>query len=162
MAGATTSELLSNQLSNWLSQISDDYDIGVNYRPGDEITTDQLEVALSTQILDDRVTIHTNVDMGGSQTTAKTEETTTKNISGEFDIIVKLTSNGKLSMKAYNHSNDDQLFLTSQYTQGVGFVYREDFNTFGELVKRYWRALFSSDKKKKDKNSIDQPVSELD
>ena len=30
MAGVTTSELLSNQLSNWLSQISDDFDIGVD------------------------------------------------------------------------------------------------------------------------------------
>ena len=29
----TTTEMLSNQLSNWLSQISNDFDIGVNYRP---------------------------------------------------------------------------------------------------------------------------------
>jgi hypothetical protein len=34
VAGVTASELLSNQLSNWLSQISNDFDIGVNYRPG--------------------------------------------------------------------------------------------------------------------------------
>ncbi|KPK87185.1 MAG: hypothetical protein AMS27_03225 [Bacteroides sp. SM23_62_1] len=162
MAGATTSELLSNQLSNWLSQISDAYDIGVNYRPGDEITTDQLEVALSTQLLDDRVTIHTNIDVGGMQATPTTEGTNTKNVSGEFDVNVKLTNDGKLSLKAYNHFNDDQLYYTSQYTQGVGFVYREDFNTFGELVKRYWRTLFSSAKKKKDKNGIDPPVSDLD
>jgi len=148
MAGITTSELLSNQLSNWLSQISNDFDIGVNYRPGDQITTDQIEVALSTQILDNRVTIHTNVDVGGSQTTATAEGTATNNITGEFDINVKLTNDGKLSMKAYNHSNDDQLYYTSQYTQGVGFVYREDFNTFGELVRRYWKALFSFNRKK--------------
>jgi len=163
MAGVTTSELLSNQLSNWLSQISNDFDIGVNYRPGDEITSDQLEVALSTQILDNRVTIHTNVDVGGSQTTATAEGTSTKNITGEFDVNVKLTGNGKLSMKAYNHSNDDQLYYTSQYTQGVGFVYREDFNTFGELIRRYWRALFSPEKKKKqDKETDDQTVTDLD
>lgn len=152
MAGVTTSELLSNQLSNWLSQISNDFDIGVNYRPGDEITTDQLEVALSTQILDDRVIIHTNLDVGGSQTTATAEGTSMNNITGEFDVNVKITSDGKLSLKAYNHSNDDQLYYTSQYTQGVGFVYREDFNTFGELIRRYWNALFSSEKKKKRKN----------
>jgi hypothetical protein len=163
MAGVTTSELLSNQLSNWLSQISNDFDIGVNYRPGDEITTDQVEVALSTQILDDRVTIHTNVDVGGSQTTATAEGTSTNNITGEFDINVKLTNDGKLSLKAYNHSNDDQLYYTSQYTQGVGFVYREDFNTFGELIRRYWKALFSFDRKKnQDKQTDDQPVSKLD
>jgi hypothetical protein len=152
MAGVTTSELLSNQLSNWLSQISNDFDIGVNYRPGDEITTDQVEVALSTQILDDRVTIHTNLDVGGSQTTGTQEGTSTNNITGEFDVNVKLTNDGKLSLKAYNHSNDDQLYNTSQYTQGVGFMYREDFNTFGELMKRYWKSIFSRDKRKEKNN----------
>ena len=142
MAGVTTSELLSNQLSNWLSQISNDFDIGVNYRPGDEITTDQLEVALSTQILDDRVIIHTNLDVGGSQTTATQEGTSTKNITGEFDVNVKLTNDGKISLKAYNHSNDDQLYNTSQYTQGVGLIYREDFNNLGELIKKILVSYF--------------------
>jgi hypothetical protein len=160
MAGVTTSELLSNQLSNWLSQISNDFDIGVNYRPGDEITTDQLEVALSTQILDDRVTIHTNLDVGGSQTTATQEGTSTKNITGEFDVNVKLTNDGKLSLKAYNHSNDDQLYTTSQYTQGVGFIYREDFNTFGELVRRYWDAIFSGNKRKEKNKSPEEEEKE--
>ena len=164
MAGVTTSELLSNQLSNWLSQISNDFDIGVNYRPGDEITTDQVQVALSTQILDDKVTVHTNLDVGGSQTTATQEGTSTKNITGEFDVNVKLTNDGKLSLKAYNHSNDDQLYNTSQYTQGVGFIYREDFNTFGELIKRYWKSIFTGDKRK-DRNKATEkeaePVTDL-
>jgi hypothetical protein len=149
MAGVTTSELLSNQLSNWLSQISNDFDIGVNYRPGDEITDDQVEVALSTQILDDRVSIHTNLDVGGTQTTTTTEGTNTSNIAGEFDVNVKLTDDGKFSIKAYNHSNDDLLYKTSQYTQGVGFVYREDFNTFGEIARRFWRTLTGANKKEK-------------
>jgi hypothetical protein len=148
MAGVTTSELLSNQLSNWLSQISNDFDIGVNYRPGDEITTDQLEVALSTQILDDRVIIRTNLDVGGSQTTGIQAGTSTKNITGEFDVDVKLTNDGRLNLKAYNHSNDDQLYYTSQYTQGVGLIYREEFNSFGELIKRYWKAIFPGNNRK--------------
>ena len=67
IAGVTASELLSNQLSNWLSQISDDFDIGVNYRPGDQITSDEVEVALSTQLLDERIIISGNVDMGGQE-----------------------------------------------------------------------------------------------
>ncbi len=34
MIGTTASELVSNQLSNWLSQISNNVDVGFNYRPG--------------------------------------------------------------------------------------------------------------------------------
>jgi len=135
-AGVTTSELLSNQLSNWLSQISSDFDIGVNYRPGDEISTNQVEVALSTQILDDRVTIHTNVDVSGQNGQGTAQGTNTNSIAGEFDVEVKLTDDGKLRVKAFNHSNDDRLYKTSPYTQGVGFVFGEDFNRFFELRKR--------------------------
>ena len=60
---------------------------------------------------------------------------------------VKLTDDGKFSIKAYNHSNDDQLYKSSLYTQGVGFVYREDFNTFGELGRRFWKKLTRADKR---------------
>ena len=151
MAGVTASELLSNQLSNWLSQISNDFDIGVNYRPGDEISSDQVEVALSTQIFDDRVTIHTNVDVSDkSSSTAANQRTNT--IAGDFDVDVKLTDNGKFRLKAFNRYNYDQLYKTAPYTQGVGFVYREDFNNFGELGRRYLNVFRGSKKKKKSKN----------
>ena len=159
MAGVTASELLSNQLSNWLSQISNDFDIGVNYRPGDEISSDQVEVALSTQIFDDRVSIHTNVDVSDkSSNTAPKQRTNT--IAGDFDVDVKLTDNGKFRLKAFNRYNYDQLYNSAPYTQGVGFVYREDFNNLGELGRRYKNAFKGSKKKKKkeeNKNISDNP-----
>ena len=55
--GTTASELFSNQLSKWLSQISNNWDIGLNYRPSTQLTNDEVELALSTQIFNDRVTI---------------------------------------------------------------------------------------------------------
>lgn len=156
MAGVTASELLSNQLSNWLSQISNDFDIGVNYRPGDEISSDQVEVALSTQIFDERVTIHTNVDVSDKATgTGPNQGTNT--IAGDFDVDVKLTDNGKFRFKAFNRYNYDQLYNSAPYTQGVGFVYREDFNSLGELGKRYLNFFNRSDnkKRKQKKNNAD-------
>jgi len=157
MAGVTASELLSNQLSNWLSQISNDFDIGVNYRPGDEISTDQVEVALSTQIFDDRVSIHTNVDVTtGSNAATAGQKTST--IAGDFNVEIKLTDNGRFRLKAYNRYNHDQLYKTSPYTQGVGFVYREDFNSFGELVKRYSDAITGKNRRKKKMTNDTAPV----
>jgi len=140
----TTSELLSNQLSHWLSQISDEWDVGVNYRPGDEISKDQVEVALSTQILDDRVSINGNVGYGGQTV----EEAS--NIVGDFNIDVKLNKSGKLRLKAFNESNDKLLYEDSPYTQGVGVFYREEFNSFSELMKKIWLKI--SGKKKKEKS----------
>jgi hypothetical protein len=143
-AGVNASEFLSNQLSHWLSQISNDYDIRVNYRPDfdNQITNDEVEFALSTQLLNDRLSINGNVDV----TTNATAESS-NNIVGDFDLDYKITE--KFRLKAYNHSNDNLLTEVSPYTQGVGVVFKEEFNSLGELWKRYIHAIFG----KKDKNS---------
>lgn len=162
VAGVATSELLSNQVSHLLSQISQDFDIGLNYRPGDQITTDELEVALSTQILDDRITIAGNLDVGGNQTTQTTTTTNPNNIVGDFNIDFKLTENGKLHLKAFNRANDNILFRTSPYTQGVGVFYREDFNTFGELLRRYREAILNMFSRKEEMVSEEEETSMIE
>ncbi len=130
-AGVTASELLSNQLSNWLSQISNDFDIGVNYRPGDQITSDEVEVALSTQLFDDRIILSGNLDVGGDETTTGSATT---NIVGDFDLEFKVTD--KISLKAFNRANDDFILRTAPYTQGVGVFYRNEFDELSDLFKR--------------------------
>lgn len=128
VAGVTASELLSNQLSNWLSQISNDFDIGVNYRPGDAISSDEVEVALSTQLLNDRIIFSGNLDVLG-------EEVTTpgggSNIVGDFDLEFRVSD--KVSVKAFNRVNDDRVVRPSLYTQGVGLIYRNEFNDISDL-----------------------------
>ena len=130
VVGNTASELFSNQLSNWLSRINDDVDIGIDYRPGDETTDDEVELALSTQIFNDRVTINGNIGNNGSQNTSSNNNS---NIVGDFDLKVKLTNNGKLQFQAYNQSNNNIIYDTSPYTQGIGISYHENYNTFHEL-----------------------------
>ncbi|MGQ7868885.1 translocation/assembly module TamB domain-containing protein [Sunxiuqinia sp. sy24] len=134
VVGSTASELFSNQLSNWLSQISNDFDIGVNYRPGNQMSDDEIELALSTQIFNDRVTLNGNI---GNNATANATRSNNSNIVGDFDLNVKLTNNGKLQLKAYNRSNNNLIYETSPYTQGIGVSYRENYNNLGEL----WRKL---------------------
>lgn len=128
----TVSELASNQLSNWVSQWSNNFDFGFNYRPGmeEQMSSDQWELALSTQILDDRVSINGNVDLGAKNTNNP--------IAGDFNIDVKLNKSGKLRLKAFARSNDD-IQITNQennYTTGAGILYREEFNNFNDLWNR--------------------------
>ena len=139
LVGSTVSDVLSNQLSNWLSQLSSDIDFGVNYRPGTELSGQEIEVALSTQLLDDRVTINGNIGNDATSTNAS-------RIVGDVEINVKLDKKGKVQLKAYTRSNDNIIYDTSPYTQGVGVSYREEFETWNELWKRYTQ-LFSRKKK---------------
>jgi hypothetical protein len=140
----TVSEFFSNQLSNWLSQLSRDVDFGFNWRPGDEMTSDEVEFALSTQVLNDRVSINGHVDVGGRYTN-------TSNIVGDFDVDIKLNRSGKLRLKAFTRANDNLIRPhLSPYTQGVGLFYREDFDSFDELLYRYWHKIFPASKEKED------------
>jgi hypothetical protein len=122
-------------------------DIGINYRPGNDISDDQIELALSTQILNDRITLDGNIANNANPNSNKNGD-----VIGDFDLNIKLTDNGKLQFKAYNHSNDNIIYDTSPYTQGLGFSYREEFNTFSELISRFKKAILRKSKKKKLKN----------
>jgi hypothetical protein len=130
----TTSELLSNQLSNWLSQISNDFDLRVKYRPGDLVNREEMELALSTQVLNDRLTVDGSVMSGGNNP----RSSNTASVVGDVNVEYKLTKNGKLRMKAYNKTNDNTVLnADAPYSQGLGLAYKEEFNSLDELVKRY-------------------------
>lgn len=144
LVGTTASELISNQVSNWFSQITDVFDVGFNWRRGNEITDDQIEVAFSTQLFNNRVLLNSNTANNTNQNSKNDAE-----IISDFDLKIKLTENGKLQFKAYNRSNDDLIYDTAPYTQGVGFLFREEFNTLKELWQRY-TAIF----KRKDKKAV--------
>jgi len=142
----TTSELLSNQLSHWLSQISSNWDIGVNYQPGDEISKDQVEVALSTQLLNDRLIINGNVG------TANKYQQSSEFV-GDFRVDWKLTPNGKLRLKFFNRNSDRLIYEETRYIQGAGLFYREEFNSFRELFKDIAENLSLKGKKEKKKKN---------
>ncbi len=136
-ATAASYKLISNQLSNWLSQISNDFDIGVNYRPGDDISEEELEVALSTQLFNNRVLIDGNFGVINDQNSSNAS-----NIVGDVNIEVKLTEDGRYRVRAFNRSNYNSVYDINSfddiapYTQGVGIFYRKEFNKLGELFQR--------------------------
>jgi hypothetical protein len=87
-----------------------------------------MELALSTQIFDDRVTINGNI---GNNSSLQTNNTSS--VVGEIELFIKLIKSGKLQLKVYNRANTDITYDTAPYKQGIGFSYRESFNTFYEL-----------------------------
>ncbi len=135
----TTTEMLSNQVSNWLSQISNDFDVGFNYRPGTkDINSQELQVALSTQLLNDRVTINGNFDVRGANNPEGTP------LTGDFDIEYKITE--KIRFKVFNRYNNPYTGRGAPYTQGLGVFFKQDFNKFSDLLKKKNK----SDMKKED------------
>lgn len=130
--GNNASELLSNQLNSWLSHFTKAFNLGVNYRPGGATSNEELDVAVSTQLLNDKLTIDGNVGVNNNN------QTRTSTLIGDLNVNYKLTHDGKIQLKAFNRSNDNFQIATlgGQFTQGAGVFYREEFNTLGDFVRR--------------------------
>lgn len=133
MLATNSTEVLSNQLSNWLSKISNDFDVGVRYSPGDNITADEVEVALSTQLFNDRVLVETNFGISGNVSSSTT--TKTNNFVGEFTVSYKVNRRGNIVGKVFNRSNElNPVYQNiSPYTQGIGIAYTEPFKSWDNL-----------------------------
>ena len=141
-AAATGSEMLSNKMSNWLNGVTKDIDIGVNYRPGGALSSDELDLALSKQLFNNRLVIDGN--FGVANNNSATKNTTSKsnnssNLIGDVTIEYKLSESGKYRVKGFNRSNDntDAAISGGPFTQGVGIFYREEYETLSELYRRY-------------------------
>ena len=127
-------QLVANQLGNWLSQINNNLDVGINYRPGGAITNEEVEVALSTQLFNERVTVDGNF---GYQNLNNVSNSNTSNIVGDINVEVKITKDGRFRLKAFNRTNTVDLYDNiAPYTQGVGVFYRKEFNFFKDLFLR--------------------------
>jgi hypothetical protein len=133
----TSTAIIANSLSSMLSSISNDFDIGINYIPGDAVSNEEVEVALSTQLFDDRLTIDGNIGVSPDQNTQKTSS-----LVGDVQVEYSLTRDGRFRVKAFNRSNDISIVNNDvPYTQGVGVFYRKDFDNI--------RDLFTTSKKKR-------------
>lgn len=150
--GVTTTEMLSNQLSNWLSQINNNFDVNVAYRPGSTAIPNSQDVylALSTQVLNDRVILNGNFDYGSNQLTTGAN-TGNNAITGAFDVEFKITE--RIRFKVFNRSNDNFYIDNGvQYTQGVGLFFRQDFDKFKDLFKKKEKSAMKKEEETKVKN----------
>ncbi len=148
--GNTSLELLSGQLNNWLSKITKDVNINLNYKTGSQTSQDQVSVALSTQLFNERVII--DGDLGVGVGAAKVQQTNNQ-IVGNVSVEVKVTNDGKLRLRAFNRSNDFNILKNSvDYTQGVGISYKVEFDNWGDLFKS---KNPKKKKNKKDKNNTE-------
>jgi hypothetical protein len=150
---ANSSEMLSNRISGWLSGLTNQVDIGVNYRPGTELSNDELDIALSKQLLNNRLSFESNVGVGTPQTKNQS------GLIGDVNIEYKLTEDGRYRVKGFNRSNDNTQVATSggPFTQGVGAFYRDEFETWDELYGQYIKKLKGLGGKKE---KIDKPSGE--
>ena len=134
LAASFATATISSQLNYWLSQISNNVNLGVNYSEDsfDASNNRQITANISTNFFNNRLILNGNV---GYRNQYGSED-----FIGDFDLEYKLIESGRLRLKAYNKTND-RLYSTALYTQGLGIMYREDFDTWRNLFK-YYKEVF--------------------
>lgn len=129
---ALASATLSNQLTNIVSQIDDRWQLGTNLRYSDrDMTYTEAELLLSSQLLNDRLLINGNF---GYRNDINADR---EAMVADVDIEYLLNNAGTWRIKAYNHYNEKYYYtLRATQTQGIGIIYKKDFDNFKELFVR--------------------------
>lgn len=125
---AVASATLSNQLGNILSQIDDRWKVGTNIRTSDgNFTSTEVELILSSNLLNDRLILNGNF---GYRDDPNTQDA----FIGDVDVEFLLNKSGTWRAKAYNHYNEKYYYTrTAIQTQGIGIMYKKDFDKLSEL-----------------------------
>jgi len=130
---AVASATLSSQLSKILSQLDDRWQIGTNIRTSDSgFSNTEVELILSSRLLNDRILFNGNF---GYRDNMETPDA----FIGDIDIEVLLNRAGTWRLKAYNHYNEKYYYVRnggSVQTQGIGIIYKKDFDNIKELFTR--------------------------
>ena len=126
---SVASSTISSQLSSLLGQISDNWNIAPSFRSDRGDFSDvEVDLALSSRLLNNRLLFNGN--FGYRDKTLNTSQ-----FVGDFDLEYLLNRSGNLRLKAYNRYNDQNYYLrTSPTTQGVGIIFRRDFDNLGSFL----------------------------
>ena len=123
-------EILSTQLNSILQQLNIPVDFGFSYQPT-ETGYDMFDVAVSTQLWSNRVSVNGNIGNRRFMTSNR------DNIVGDVDVEVKLDSAGRTRLRLFSHSADEYSnYLDQTQRNGAGISYKKEFNSLRDLFRK--------------------------
>lgn len=139
---SSVSELFSNQLSYWMSQVDENLEIDVDLGSMDQESFNAFQLRLSYTFLNGRLRITRDGTFGNqAKPTSSTGQPQTdfSSVIGDWTVDYLLTPDGKFKVKMYSRTNVNPINtnLNSQnaITTGVGLLYTQSFNEFKDLLK---------------------------
>ena len=144
---SNVTELMSNQLNSILQKLDIPLDVGIGYQ-GTNGGTNVFDVAISTQLFNNRVIVGGNVGNRRYGSTAGTNG----DVVGDLDIQIKLDPEGKFRLNLFSHSADEYSnYLDYSQRNGVGISYQREYARLGDLLG----SIFGTRRKKEEQNDND-------
>lgn len=127
---SNVTEMFANQLNNIFQKLDIPLDLGLNYQPNEQ-GNDLFDVAVSTQLFNNRVVVNGNI--GNRQYNTGTSQ---NGVVGDLDIEIKIDRSGSFRLNLFSHSADQfSNYLDNSQRNGVGIMYQTEFNNFGKFLK---------------------------
>lgn len=129
---SVASSTISSQLGSMLGKLSENWSIAPNLRSDRGDFSDvEVDVALSSRLLNNRLIFNGNFGY-------RDKALNSNQFIGDFDIEYLLNKRGSWRLKAYNRYNDRNYYVrTAQTTQGLGIMFRRDFDSLGSFLRRH-------------------------
>jgi len=127
-------DALFNQVNNMLN-LGSNISLSASYRPEDMHSTEQWQVSMGAQFLDNRLIIDGHIGQGGLSHTSSIENSTQTLM--EVNIEYRITD--RLSVQGFNRPNERDFSRGAGavgYSQGVGIAYRREFGSFRLFNRR--------------------------
>jgi hypothetical protein len=151
----SVSELLSNQLSYWLTQVDQNLEIDLDLGTLDAEAFNTFQLRLSYSFLNGRLRITRDGTFSSSQ-----QQQNVASIAGDWTVDYLLTPDGKFKVKMYSRSNfnavSSSLGAQTAVTTGVSLMHTQNFNEVKDLLR------FARDKRRKQIGVEMEELQELD
>ena len=147
MLYSNMSGIMAGQLNSIFEALNIPLDLGLNYQQNSS-GQNLFDVALSTQLFNNRVVVNGNI---GNR---RLYGTTTDEVAGDLDIDIKLDKPGTFRLNLFSHSADQYTsFLDNSQRNGIGIAYQREFNSLGQ----FFRELFTPRREREAQEAL-QPV----
>ncbi len=129
----SVSELLSNQLSYWLTQVDQNLEIDMDLGTLDQEAFNTFQLRLSYTFLNGRL----RVTRDGTFSNQYRQTDNVSSIAGDWTVDYLLTPDGKFKVKMYSRTNLNQLTNTlgtqNAVTTGISLLHTQNFNEIKEI-----------------------------
>ena len=124
--------IMASQINTIFQKLEIPVDLGLNYQSNDT-GNDVFDVALSTQLFNNRVIVNGNI--GNKQQYGMS----TNEVAGDVDVEVKVNKSGSLRVNLFSHSADQfTSYLDNSQRNGAGVTYQREFNNLREFIKEFF------------------------
>lgn len=128
------SDLVSNQLSSWLSQFDENLEVSVDLSGLSQSDLNNFQLRFSYTLLDGRLRLTRDGGFTNSQNQASA-----LSIAGDWTLEYMLSKNGVFRVKMFHRINQNMILSglnTNNTTQGASLLHTQSFNKLSELFPK--------------------------